>query len=69
MPSYKLPFPSITITSSNDEYVSLERARFFANNWGSEFIVTGAYGHINSASKLGNWPEGYAELKKLVGSR
>lgn len=66
MPSFKLPFPSITITSSNDEYVSLERARLFAKNWGSELVVTGALGHINSASKLGNWPEGYELLKKLM---
>jgi len=66
MPSYKLPFPSLIIASSNDEYVSLERARFFADNWGSELIITGALGHINSASKLGNWPEGYEALKKLM---
>ena len=66
MPAYRLPFPSLTIASTNDEYVSLERARFFAKNWGSELILTGAHGHINSASKLGNWPEGYELLKTLM---
>lgn len=66
MPQYRLPFPSIAITSSNDEYVSLERARFFSANWGSELVVFENLGHINSASKLGNWQEGYDVLKRLL---
>lgn len=66
MPSYKLHFPSIVITSSNDEYVSLDRAKYFANNWGSELVILGNLGHINSASKLGKWSEGYQCLKKLM---
>lgn len=65
MPDYRLHFPSITIASSNDEYVSLERARFFASNWGSKLVVAGDLGHINSASNLGKWPEGYKILQQL----
>jgi predicted alpha/beta hydrolase family esterase len=35
MPLAKLPFPSIVVASTNDEYVSNERARLFADAWGS----------------------------------
>ena len=66
MPTFKLPFPSIVIASSNDEYVTMERAKEFAANWGSELINAGDLGHINSSSDLGNWPFGYSILKKLM---
>lgn len=68
MPTYKLPFPSIVIASSNDEYVTMERAGHFAKNWGSELINAGDLGHINSSSDLGNWPFGFSQLQKLVQS-
>lgn len=66
MPLYKLPFPSIVIASTNDEYVTLERAHFFANAWGSELINIGDCGHINSASDPGLWSQGYEQLQKLL---
>jgi predicted alpha/beta hydrolase family esterase len=66
VPLFKLPFPSVVVASSNDEYVTIERARFFADNWGSELIEAGALGHINSSSGLGNWPNGYSILQKLI---
>jgi uncharacterized protein len=65
MPSFRLPFRSLVIASSNDPYVSLERARFFAGNWGSELINAGDLGHINSFSGLDNWPFGITQLRKL----
>ncbi|MGZ5219885.1 MAG: RBBP9/YdeN family alpha/beta hydrolase [Chitinophagaceae bacterium] len=68
MPLYKLSFPSIVVASSNDEYVSLERARYFADSWGSECVNAGDLGHINSSSDLGNWPFGISLLQKLVQS-
>jgi predicted alpha/beta hydrolase family esterase len=66
MPLYKLPFPSIVVASSNDEYVTLERAKHFADSWGSELINAGNLGHINSSSDLGNWPFGISLLQKLI---
>ena len=68
MPSYKLPFPSIVIVSTNDEYVTIERALSFARNWGSELISAGDLGHINSSSDLGKWPFGISQLQKLIQS-
>jgi predicted alpha/beta hydrolase family esterase len=58
MPMQKLPFPSIVVASSNDPYVTLERARAFAEAWGSRFVEIGAAGHINGDSGYGEWPEG-----------
>jgi uncharacterized protein len=68
MPASPLPFPSIVVASTNDEYVSLARARDFAESWGSSFVNIGDAGHINSASGLGDWPRGRELLAELVGS-
>jgi predicted alpha/beta hydrolase family esterase len=65
MPMQKLPFPSIVVASSNDEYVSLERARAFATAWGSKFVEIGAAGHINGDSGYGEWPEGEKMLMEF----
>lgn len=66
MPLYRLPFPSVVIASSDDEFVSLERAKYFAGSWGSEWINAGKLGHINSSSGLGNWAFGFSTLKTLM---
>lgn len=58
MPLAKLPFPSIVVASSDDQYVSIERARQFANAWGSRFVEIGPAGHISGDSGYGDWPEG-----------
>lgn len=65
MPAFKLPFPTITVISSNDHYVSMDRARTFANAWGSHLINIGSAGHINADSKLGFWEFGLELLKRL----
>ena len=65
LPLTRLPFPSIVVTSSNDYYVTPERAAVFANAWGSQLVTVGPLGHINSESKLGNWPDGLSILHQL----
>lgn len=65
MPIEKLPFPSILVVSEDDPYVSLSRAHYFANHWGSKMINIGNKGHINTASNLGNWEEGQLLLNEL----
>jgi uncharacterized protein len=67
MPIYKLPFPSIVVTSANDKYVSIDRAKYFANAWGGQLVNIGNAGHINSDSKLGFWEFGLELLKRLDG--
>ena len=66
MPLFRLPFPSIVAASSNDEFVTMERAEHFAFNWGSELVNAGELGHINSSSDPGNWPFGILQLQKLI---
>ncbi|MEZ0608879.1 RBBP9/YdeN family alpha/beta hydrolase [Fibrella sp. WM1] len=61
-----LPFPSIVVTSTDDYYVTLERATAFANAWGSELVNIGPAGHINAASNLGDWEAGLALLTRLA---
>ena len=65
MPLQSLPFKTIVVTSTNDEYVTPERAEYFATQWRSTFVNIGNKGHINAASGLGDWPEGYKLLQTL----
>ncbi len=65
MPLNQLPFPSITVASSNDPFVTIERAQQFAQAWRSWLVNIGDAGHINAASNLGLWPEGMALLQQL----
>ncbi len=65
MSLYKLPFASIVVASTNDPYVSLDRAKHFANSWGSQFINIGHEGHINSESYLKHWAFGIILLRQL----
>lgn len=61
-----LPIPSTLVTSSNDPYLSLEKASILARSWGSMEKRVGKCGHINSNSNLGMWPEGKALLDQLA---
>jgi predicted alpha/beta hydrolase family esterase len=58
----RLPFPSVVVASSNDPYVTIERARAFAHAWGSELLEIGDAGHINGDAGYGPWPEGRQHL-------
>lgn len=62
----RLPFPSIVIGSSNDPWLTLPGALYWAKKWGSEFVNAGALGHINADSDLGNWKFGLLQLRRLV---
>ncbi len=52
---HRLDFPTILVASENDPWCTIERAEFFANQWGSKFINEGKAGHINGLSGYGNW--------------
>jgi len=62
----RLPFPSLLLGSQNDPYCSLERARYFATQWGADFLDYGPRGHINADVGLGDWPEGRALLAQRI---
>ncbi len=65
IPLENIPFKTIVVASANDEWVTLERATYFANNWGSEIINIGEAGHINTAAGFGKWEEGLKLLEKF----
>lgn len=65
IPLLTLPFPSIVVASEDDPWVSVERAKFFASNWGSGFVNIGKAGHINVSSGYGPWKEGLAILEQF----
>ena len=65
VPLDKINFKTTVVASTNDEWVSIERAIFFAANWESELINIGEAGHINAASGFGKWDEGLEILKSL----
>lgn len=67
MPRLRLPFKSVVVASSNDPWCELPRARDWAAAWGADFHDLGAYGHINSESGLGDWPQGRDWLFSLAG--
>ena len=66
IPLTPLPFPSLLVTSTDDHYVTLERATAFAAAWHSELVVAGKAGHFNGASGHGPWPEGLARLEGFL---
>ncbi len=68
MPRTRLPFPSVVIASTNDAYVSIERAHRFATDWGSRLLLIGEAGHINADAGYGPWPEGEAMLLEFCKS-
>ena len=65
IPRKKLPFPSIVAASSNDPLSQLERARGFAEAWGSRLVELGSVGHLNPASGYGEWPRALELIREL----
>lgn len=65
IPKNALPFPSIVIASTNDPWVKLTTAGFWAQHWGSYFLNIGDAGHINVESGFGSWPEGLDLLREF----
>jgi len=66
LPHDELPVPSIMVASTNDPWMTVEKAALWARRWGSEFINAGALGHINAESGLGDWIFGQRLLHKLA---
>lgn len=66
LPNEKISFPTLIVASTNDNWTSVERAKNFAQNWGSELIFIGNAGHINPASGYGHWPDGLILLKNWL---
>jgi uncharacterized protein len=68
IPLRPLPFRSILVASTNDPYITIERARALATIWGADFVNAGAVGHINVEAGFGPWTEGERMVGSLVAS-
>ena len=66
IPRAPFPVPALVVASIDDPYVSMPRAQDFAQSWGADFCNAGELGHINSASRLGFWPQGLLMLGQLL---
>jgi len=65
-PRAPLPFPSIVVASSDDPWVTPDRAHSMAADWGSHFVDAGPQGHLNAASGIGWWREGQDLLDRVI---
>lgn len=65
LPTDKINFPTIVVASTNDHWSGIQKAEFYALQWGSEFINIGEAGHINDLSGYGKWEEGLKILHRL----
>ncbi len=66
MSTQRLPFPSIMVVSTDDPYVTPERAKTFSQAWGSELVWLEDAGHINGQTGYGVWSEGVELLGRLT---
>jgi predicted alpha/beta hydrolase family esterase len=66
LPHTALTAPSTLISSRDDPWMAPEAAALWARRWGSALIDAGAVGHINAASKLGDWQFGRHALQALA---
>jgi uncharacterized protein len=66
IPQARLPFHSVAVLSDDDPYCAIERGRLFAAAWGSRIVALPGAGHINTASGLGDWPDGWQHVEELA---
>ncbi len=65
LPAARLSFPSVLVASTNDRWLSIERAQGLAARWGALLVHLGDAGHINTESGYGPWPGSLALLRQL----
>lgn len=68
-PQSMLPFPTMTVASSDDPWCDADRAMELAGAWGAQCVLLDHVGHINADSGLGAWREGQDLLEGLLDAR
>jgi len=66
MPLNKLQFPTTIVASTNDPYLTLDRAEELSVSWGSRLESVGPLEHIGSEARLKNWMQGWRILEELL---
>lgn len=65
----RLGVRAVLVGSGDDPYGSPAFIRALAADWGARAVDAGALGHINSDSRIGDWPAGRALLDDLLAGR
>lgn len=61
-----IDIPARVIASHDDPFGSHAHAFDAAQRWKASFWAVGHKGHINAASGMGAWPEGWQDLQKFM---
>ena len=65
-PRTALQVPTVIIASEDDPYCSVEHLARLSEWWDAPLINVGPHGHLNRASRLGEWDEGRRLLTAFV---
>ena len=66
IPLNRFPFATTIVASTNDPYLTPDRAEKFSVSWGSRLEFVGPLEHIGSEARLHNWVEGWHILERLL---
>jgi predicted alpha/beta hydrolase family esterase len=66
MPRTRLPFETVAVVSDDDPYCAIERGRALAADWGSRIVALRGAGHVNTATGLGDWADGWHLVQELA---
>ncbi|WP_188316314.1 RBBP9/YdeN family alpha/beta hydrolase [Solihabitans fulvus] len=67
IPRVAFPFPTILAASRNDSWMTPDRARSFARDWGARLVDAGEVGHLTVGEGVGRWPAGAELHAELLG--
>ena len=62
----RLPFETVAVLSVDDPYCAIDRGRALAAAWGSRIVELQGAGHVNTATGLGDWAEGWHLVQDLA---
>lgn len=65
-PRQPLPFPAVVVASADDPGCSLSRVIELARDWDCRFTEAGAVGHLDAASRVGDWALGQRLLDRML---
>jgi predicted alpha/beta hydrolase family esterase len=66
IPRARLPFETVAVVSDDDPYCAVDRGRALAVDWGSRIVELRGAGHVNTATGLGDWAEGWRLVQELA---
>ena len=66
LPNRPLKIKATLIASTNDPWMQITKAAYWADVWRTAFLPLDNLGHINAESNLGGWPQGIRELQNLT---